>query len=301
MIERLQMMPTWRRPRIESWAAMFALGLMTVSVLADDTHYDNTKAPHESPHKAEPPTGGHTSLAAAATNPIGNLIQFQLQDQYNWSNYNSDGYSNSAILQPVIPIKLNSESVPLVVTRTTLPYVTTPDLGDPVGRQNAWGDLSIIAPFIPKLKAKGIMFGIGPALSIPTATNDFTGSGKWSAGPTLVYFNGRTKGWQWGALGWHLWDFAGDEDRSQVNKTFFQPFVVKHFDKGWYAGTPDVPGTYNWVDDNFTFPLGLRVGKVTKIGKQPVNLFGEVFNTPWDDGASSEWSVKLSFTLLFPK
>lgn len=235
-----------------SLAIVIAFGFAPGSLLAGKTHeeiadapYDNTKAPHETPYKAEPPTGGHKNLAEAATNPIGNLIQFQLQDQYNWSNYNSDGYSNSAILQPVIPIKLNSESVPLVVTRTTLPYVTTPDLGDPVGRQNAWGDLSIIAPFIPKLKAKGIMLGIGPALSIPTATNDFTGSGKWSAGPTLVYFNGRTKGWQWGALGWHLWDFAGDEDRSQVNKTFFQPFVVKHFDKGWYAGSPDVPGTYN--------------------------------------------------------
>jgi hypothetical protein len=38
-----------------------------------------------------------------------------------------------------------------------------------------------------------------------------------------------------------------------------------------------------------------------KLGSQPVNLFAEAFNTPWDDGASSEWSLKLSFTLLFPK
>ena len=282
---------------------LITVGLMPGSVLADSAPYDHSKAPHESPHPAEPPTGGHSSLAAAATNPIGNLIQLQLQDQYNWSNYNSDGYSNSAIIQPVVPVKLPWESVPLVVTRTTLSYVSTPDLGDPVGRQNAWGDLSIIAPVIPKTKAKGVMYGLGPALSIPTASNDFTGSGKWSAGPVAVYFNGRTKGWQWGVLGWHLWDFAGDNDRESVSTTFAQPFIVKHFEKGWYAGTPDVPGTYNWETDNWTFPLGLRVGRVTKLGKQPVNLFGEVFGSPGDEGdaALPRWSAKISFTLLFPK
>ena len=241
------------------------------------------------------------SLAEAATNPIGNLIQLQIQDQYNWDNNNSDGYSNSAIIQPVVPVNLPFELVPLMVTRTTLPYVTTPDLGGSVGRKNGLGDLSVIAPLLPKLKAKGIMLGLGPALSIPTASNDFTGSGKWSAGPTAVYFNGRTKGWQWGALAWHFWDFAGDDDRARVNKTFAQPFVVKHFDKGWYAGTVDVPGTYNWVDNEITFPLGLRVGRVLKLGKQPVNLFGEAFGTLGDDGPSPKWSAKVSFTLLFPK
>ncbi len=277
-------------PLIRLWTVAITLGLASGSVLAGQTHeeitgtpYDNTKAPHESPHKAEPPTGGHENLAEAATNPIGNLIQVQIQDQYNWSNHNSDGYSTSAILQPVIPVKLPWASVPTMITRTTLPYVSTPDLGDPVGRNNGLGDLTIIAPLLPKLKAKGIMIGIGPALSIPTATDDFTGSGKWSAGPTVVYFNGRTKGLQWGVLGWHLWDFAGDEDRNSVNKSFFQPFLVKHFKKGWYVGTPDVPGTYNWRNGQTTFPLGVRLGRVTKIGKQPVNLMGEVFNSPWDD------------------
>jgi len=203
----------------------------------------------------------------------------------------------------VIPVSLPWKAVPTMITRTTFSYVTTPDLGDLFGRTSTLGDTVIIAPLLPKLKAKGIMIGIGPALSIPTATDDLTGSGKWAVGPTLVYFNGKTKGLQWGVLGWHLWDFAdadNDHDAS-VNKSFFQPFLVKHFDKGWYVGTPDVPGTYNWRDGQTTFPLGLRLGRVTKIGKQPVNLMGEVFSSPWDDGASSEWSVKLSFTLLFPK
>jgi hypothetical protein len=117
-------------------------------------------------------------------------------------------------------VKLPWESVPLMITRTTLPYVTTPDLGDPIGRNSGVGDALALALVLPKLKTKGAMVGIGTALSVPTASNDFTGSGKWSAGPAFVYFNGQTKGWQWGVLGWQLWDFAGDSDRVSVNKTF---------------------------------------------------------------------------------
>ncbi len=242
------------------------------------------------------------SLAETATNPVGNLIQLQLQDQYNWSNYESDGYSNTAIIQPVIPVKLPWEAVPLMLSRTTVPtYVTTPDLDAPVGRKDGFGDIFELLIMLPKLDTKGVMIGAGPALSIPTATNDFTGSGKWEAGPAAIYFNGRTKGWQWGALGWQVWSFAGDDDRDDVSKLSVQPIVTRHFGKGMYAGTIDVPWTYNWETSDWVLPLGLKVGKVTKIGKQPMNIFAEVFGSPLNDGASPRWSFKISFTLLFPE
>ena len=85
-----------------------AFSLMSGNVMAhddegNDNHYDHSGAPHETPHKATPPTGGHDSLAAAATNPIANLVQFQLQDQYNWDNHKSSGYSNQFLIQPAGP------------------------------------------------------------------------------------------------------------------------------------------------------------------------------------------------------
>ena len=239
-------------------------------------------------------------LASTATNPVGNLVQMQFGDQVNFSNYNSDGYSNAAILQPVIPFKLNWDAVPTLITRTTLPIVTTPDLGGSIGRNSGLGDILFLGLFLPKIKLEKQMIGIGPAISAPTATSDFTGSGKWSMGPAFVYINQTIPKLQFGILGWQLWDVAGNDKRNGVSELSFQPFVVKHFNKGWYAGTPDVPGTYNFKSNNFTFPFGLRIGKVTKIGKQPVNLMGEVFGNPWDDGPSAKWSAKLAITFLFP-
>jgi hypothetical protein len=285
------------------------LGLVSGGVLAHEQQYDNTREPHESPHKATPPKGGHASLANAATNPIANLVQFQLQNRYTADSYNADGDSNVFILQPVIPIKLSSETVPLLVTRTTLPYINTPDLDGGIGTKEGFGDITALGVFIPKLETKGVMIGIGYNLVIPTAgSNEFTGSGKWSLGPSLVYFNAQTPSWQWGILGYSAFSFASNDTgqdfhREHVSNVSLQPFLVKHFDEGWYLGTADVPQTYDFNANEWTFALGPRLGKVTKFGKQPVNLFGQVTYNPNDDTdeVAPEWSYKLNLTFLFPK
>ena len=75
-------------------------------------------------------------------------------------------------------IKLPWEEVPLLVTRTPLPYVTTPNFDGPIDRQRGFGDTTILMLFTPKLKAKGVQVGIGPTIVIPTAgDNEFTGNG----------------------------------------------------------------------------------------------------------------------------
>ena len=287
------------------YAAAITLGLTSGSVLA---HEDSEKPaenlpPHKTPHTAEPPTGGHANLAAAATNPIANLIQFQVQDQYNWSNHNSDGYSNVAIIQPVVPIKLPWEAVPLVITRTTLPYVTTPDLGPGAGRNKGFGDTSLLTLFTPNLGLKGQTIGLGPTFVFPTAgDDDFTGSGKWQAGPAAIYINTKTST-QWGALAFQNWAFASARSNStNVNQLSVQPILTHHFDGGWYVGMPDNPQVYDFRSDKWTLALGPRAGRVFKLGTQPVNLSGAVYHNPIDDnGPTAEWSAKVSLTFLFPK
>jgi hypothetical protein len=80
---------------------------------------EKQQPPHERPAPAHPAGRKSGNLAEAATNPIANLIQFQVQDSYNWKNHNSSGYSNVTTLQAVIPVKLPWEGGPLLITRTT--------------------------------------------------------------------------------------------------------------------------------------------------------------------------------------
>ena len=286
-------------------ALAMTLGFTSGGVLAHDDHPDKNLPAHEQPHPHEPPTGGHSNLAAAATNPIANLVQFQIQDSYSPHSYNANGYSNVGIIQPVVPVKMPWEKVPLLVTRTTLPYISTPDLGDGIGRKDGFGDLVAQGYFIPKLKTKGVMVGAGYNLTIPTAgDNDYVGSGKWSIGPGAVYFNMKIPTWQWGILGYSSFSFASaNADRDHVANIAVQPLVVKHFGKGWYVGTPDVPQTYNFKTNNWTLNLGPRIGRVMKFGKQPVNVFIQPMYNPLDhdDEVAPEWTIKASLTMLFPK
>jgi hypothetical protein len=285
------------------------LGLINGDVMAHEPEYDHSKEPHEAPHKATPPTGGHSSLANAATNPIANLIQFQVQNQYTPNSNNASGSSNSFILQPVIPIKLSSEAVPLLVTRTTLPYINTPDFDGGVGSKEGFGDIVTQGYFIPKLDTKGVMIGIGYNLTIPTAgSNEYTGSGKWSLGPGLVYFNLRTPGFQWGLLNYSSFSFADNDTgqdfhRNHVSQTNIQPIANWHWGEGWYAGLPDVPQVYNFRTEHWTTAIGGRLGKVMKFGAQPVNLFGQAtYNSEdHDNEVSPEWTYKINLTFLFPK
>ena len=92
-------------------------------------------------------------LGEAATNPVSNLVQFRLQNQFSASNYNAGDWGNAAIVQTVIPlpsIANRFDSLKGVVTRATLPYVSTPKL-DGAGRRHGMGDTNFLASPYPRL------------------------------------------------------------------------------------------------------------------------------------------------------
>ncbi len=291
------------------YAAVTMLGLSTGSVLAhpDEKAAEKQQPPHQRPAPDHPAGTKSGSLAEAATNPIANLVQAQLQNSYNWENHDpSSGYSNTFVVQSVIPFKLPWEKAPLMITRTTLPYITTPDLDFGVGRHQGYGDLAILGLVTPKLKAKGIQIGIGATFVIPTAgDNEFTGSGKWQLGPSYLYINMRTPNLQWGVFAFQVWSIgnaSGGSDREDVSKLSLQPFITKHLKNGWFIGSPESPQTYDFKANRWTWALGPQVGRVMKLGNQHVKMFGAIYYNPEDDaGPTPEWTFKFGLTYLFPK
>ena len=307
-----------------SIAIMF--GLTTGSVLAQDDkagyeEYLKNKAgyeeyqkkqankklpPHKRPSPKEPPTGGHANLAAAATNPIAPMVQFQVQDTYNWDNYNSSGYSNVTVVQAVAPIPLPWKKVPMLITRSTMPWVTTPDTGEPIGRRRGAGDFEMLALFTPKLKTKGVQLGLGVNTSWPTAgDNDFTGSGKYEAGPAALYINMKTPHLQWGLFAYQLWDYASsanNQDRPGTSKLSIQPILTYHLDKGWYVSSPESPQAYNFKTSEWSWNIGPVLGRVFTIGKHPVKMFGAAYYNPTNPGSpAAKWTAKVGMTFLFPE
>lgn len=245
-------------------------------------------------------------LGEAATNPVSNLVQFRLQNAYTPSNYNADSWGNQAIVQTVVPlpsVAKNFDSLKGIVTRTTIGYVSTPEL-DGVGRKHGMGDTNLLAFAVPKAAPKKTVWGIGPALNIPTGGSDeFTGSGSWQAGPAAVALVTPRKGLQVGALVFHQWDFYDIRSSAEdVSSTFIQPILTQHFDKGWYVALPDQPQNYNWKENDWTLNLGAVLGRVFPVAGQPMQMFGGAYYNPEDnDRTAAEWTLKFQVGWLFPE
>jgi hypothetical protein len=71
----------------------------------------------------------------------------------------------------------------------------------------------------------------------------------------------------------NLWSFAGDEDRTDVNAMTLQPFLNYNLPKGWYlTSSPLITADWEADDENrWTVPIGGGIGRIFKIGHQPIN------------------------------
>ena len=246
-------------------------------------------------------------LGAAATNPVSNLVQFRLQDQYTASSYNADSWGNAGLIQTVVPLSglaSNFDSLKGIVTRATIPFVSTPKL-DGIGRKNGLGDTNFLAFAVPEDAPEKTVWGIGPALNIPTAgDNDYTGSGQWQAGPAAVVMVTPVPGLQTGLLAFQVWDFHETRSNAQdVSLLSLQPILTKHFDKGWYIALPDTPQTYNFKTNEWALNIGGVLGRVFPVGGRPMQIFGGVYYNPIEDNeiVSPEWTIKFQLGWLFPQ
>jgi hypothetical protein len=251
-------------------------------------------------------TASADELGSAATNPLGNLMSFRLQSQVSTYN-NADGESVTGLFQTVLPFQTGWDSMPLFITRATMPYTRTPDLPG-VGHIDGLGDTGILNFFIPKRKFLGGTVAFGPAITIPTGgDNPFVGSNQWQIGPNFVYMNANTPKLQWGALVFAQFSFADTQpdnaaEPGSVSVVNIQPIFTKHLDNGWYVGAPDLPQTYNFKTNRWNLNLGPVVGRVFNWGKQPVQVFGGIYYNTEDYGdIAPEWTFKFNISFLVPK
>jgi hypothetical protein len=236
-------------------------------------------------------------LAKQLSNPVASLVSVPMQ--LNYDDWESGGSRTFLNVQPVVPISIGEDWN--MISRTIVPLVYQEDLFPGAGSQFGTGDITQSLFFSPKEPtAGGWIWGVGPALLLPTASDDLLGSGKWAVGPTAVVLKQTEGGWTYGALANHLWSFAGDGDRNDVSSTFMQPFVSKGLGQGRTA-TINFESSYNWEAEQWTVPVNVGYSKVSKIGGQLVSYYGGAryyFDAP--DGGP-EWGLRFVFTLLYPK
>lgn len=256
-------------------------------------------------HDAKDDTSEHDEndagdLAKQVQNPIADLISVPFQNNTSYNIGTNERASNTLNIQPVIPVHLGDKL--LLIPRIIVPIAYQPNLDSTGGGSSGLGDINPTFFFSPTNPGM-LIWGVGPAFVLPTATQRSVGTGKWSVGPAAVALL-QPDPWTVGLLASQVWSFAGPSDRSDVSLMTIQYFVSYNLAHAWYVTTSPIL-TFNWKaasSDEWLVPFGGGFGKIFKIGKLPLNGSLQAFYNVHSSDATTlaRWQARLQITFLFP-
>src|SRR5216683_7069747 len=245
-----------------------------------------------------------TEVNKELSNPISTIWALSFQQNTFWLNKPERNVVN-LLFQPVLPVSLTSNwnliTRPVIPVFNSTPYVNK---SGNLHRVTGFGDTVLVELLSPSSKLAGPwLLGVGPTFIFPTASNSRLGQNKWQIGPGGVfgYLGGK---WLAGLFPqqWFSVGGPGPQTTSQMNAQYF--FVYLPGD-GWGIGTsPNI--LVNWYakksSNMLTFPVGLNVSKVIKIGPLPVKFAVQGQYMPvHPDVFGQKWNLQFAVTPVIPK
>jgi len=247
-----------------------------------------------------------TEINKQLINPVSELWSITFQ-QNNYYLTNPDRWNSNLNFQPVMPVALTSNWN--LITRPLIPLFVSaphPNPNDPrdIDRTTGFGDIALVELLSPSTKLAGNwLLGAGPTFIFPTASSDYTGQGKWQAGPAAIagYLSEK---WILGAFVQNWTSFAGNDNRPSTNQMNLQPIASYFFGEGWgigYSGNI----LANWEADSgnmWTVPIGVVLSKVVKLGRLPVRvaLAGQ-YMPIHPDQYGQQWNIQVVIAPVIPK
>ena len=200
-----------------------------------------------------------------AGNPVTSVLNLPIQDNVM---YGIGEYERTRQVIKIQPVRLSIKAgrIYRIRSRTIIPLIYAPDITRPTGGVFGLGDI-VIAGFFSPNKLGRYIWGVGPAVSFPTATDRMLGTGKWSAGISLVLATQR-KRWLSGLMAFNLWSFAGDSDRPEVNKMQLDLFFRYHLGRRWMlVSSPTIVADWNAAEgEQWLVPVGGGLGRIWVVG-----------------------------------
>ncbi len=242
------------------------------------------------------------ALRKKVQNPVEQLTQVPVQNNINFDAGPFARNSNTLEVEPVIPLRISRDW--LLVSRILMnALVYQPNLAQTQGGAVGFGDTTPTF-FLTPAHATKVVWGVGPSLQMPTASNSALGAGKWALGPSVAVFTQP----KWGTVGFilqNVWSVAGDPKRPNINQMMLQLSGQYNLGKTWYLSTTPTIGA-DWTvssPNRWIVPLGGGVGRVFQIGKQSFNatvvFYGAVVRPEAPPSPKCQLSLQLAF--LFPK
>lgn len=236
-------------------------------------------------------------LAKQTQNPVASLISMPFQGNWDFGIGDREATGTLLNIQPVAPFGLTKDWN--VILRVIMPVSSQPtESGDE--RLTGMGDTTMTVFFSPAKTGK-VIWGAGPAILIPTATNQGLGTEKFGLGPSVVALVQPGK-WTVGALWNQIWSMDGANDRADVNQMYLQPFANYNLGQGLAVGA-SMEASANWDadDEQWSSYLLFSISKVTLLGKRPVSFLAAAGPAVANPTGRPDWRLRFAATFLFPR
>lgn len=283
-------------------ALAIGLFLFAGTANAQENKTDKTASSGNPPvvHPKPETTDALHGLAQAASNPIANMITLPIQTNFNFGVGDSGRMQWTSNVEPVIPFKLNKKIN--MVTRLILPVQN----GFPVNGEDdvvyGTGNSTLsffVVPSIVKVK-KGLNFtwGVGPVLSLPTASHPSLGGDAFGIGATGVGLLMAKH-----LVGGVLLGFTDSYKTDDMRSFYGQYFFVYNIKKGWFLSMePTFGANFNAEEgQQWSVQYGGGGGKLVKVGGQPFKLMIQGLGYFVKPDAGPDYTIQFQVMFLFPK
>jgi hypothetical protein len=231
----------------------------------------------------EPP-----DIVKQSQNPVASLISMPIQNNLEFGVGPNGDQADVLYLEPVIPLHVTKDWN--IITRTIVPLIYEPHLANGIGNTAGSGETG------------ALIWGIGPSVTFPTASDPLLGQGKYSAGLSGAVLTIRGP-WVLGVLVTDVTSVGGESDRKNVHQMLVQPFLDYNLPHGWYLASSPMM-TADWKassTDRWTVPIGGGGGKLFRIGKQAINASLHAYGNVVEAHEAGNWTLRMEISLLFPQ
>ena len=239
-------------------------------------------------------------------NPLANIKAVMTDNVIGFDTGNTDDTSFGFQIQPIYAIDMPDKGFTLI-PRAVIPIMglepgtDVPIVGqpDPTDTKSVWGlGDSIVQLFVAPHTEAGWKWGVGPQVSLPTATKNQLEGPQWGLGVAGVVTGNITEKLSFAGIAGNHWGNSGNFNTMTLQPMFF------------YNLSPGVALAYNaaisadWEassDNRWTVPLGLSYNKTWDMGGGHGFdlMIGPYYNVVRPDGAA-KWQIRFGLNWLFP-
>jgi len=250
---------------------------------------------------------GHGQATIAETEATGNNDNirgfFALPVELDLDSGAANGNANILRIMPLytFPVLDHWKLVHLdIISLADAPGGTPAFPADPGAGQTAGLSDLLHASFYTPNRSGNFIWGLGAMVSLPTATDDSLGSGKWAAGPAfrLTYL---TSNWNFGAIAGQRWSFAGSSNRADVNQLLVRGAIRRQLPNDWFfVSAPLIVANWDSAGQDWLVPVGGGIGRRFTLNKHPWAWSVQGYYNVIKPDPAPDWVVRFAIIAAIP-